>query len=509
MKIDLVKILEKNEYCILTGDLIKILDDGSVENRNTLERRVQRAVKKAIDEKKVSSIDGIWEHNQRFIYLPNHYKSVEFYDVLVRALNRYSYSCYSLVDGILKFNGIIPKSLHASYTCSTVLPLKGHRLYSDYLDALLKHDIIIDNGTDEYEVNGRIHPTFIRNSKWNNTILNLVRDGFSKWGQNINMIAWNKVEFDVEFGKFQWMMKAPSYLSGLTKNNNSGKATPGFALADFLLFKDADYDKDDIKFFTTKIDALKQQAGIPNILFFLVTDRKTSQEAYQELKKRGIVIGNVENLFGKEFARSLAEIKSALNQINVKADETEISVIIDNVIKLSDGKVNNMRGDLLELSIALLHLSIGAQDVEVSKRIKHEAKQREIDIMDTYREKIIFCECKAYSSMVDLEIVQKWCTEKIPVIHSWYLAENPDRPKKVQFEFWAVNGLTDEAREYLPERKNHVKKYSISFFERRDIETLIKEYNLAKFKEVLRAYFPKKDDAGYFSDIDDDFDTLL
>lgn len=471
------EILE-SEGPILSSEIIKKWSNIN-SNINTIRKKIEREVKKD----NINQIKGIWANNQSFLYLSEQFKSTDFYEKLINALKTDSKSCYSIICSLTLHGGIIKKELLKCYVSSPTELLKGHQKYSVHLDLLIRNGVVFDNGGEYFELNGLIFPTSLSHFKAIDLVRKVTELHFEDWAKKIGLIAWAKYKANEEFAKFSWCFKAPSYISGIKKDGS----TPGFVLADYLFGK-SEYNENDIDFFISKVDTVSMQSGIPKSIIFLIYDTKLSDSAFKKLKARGIVVASITNLFGEEYSKIIQQILDTIANAFTNADPTQIAVLISKIEKLVDGKTNNLRGDLFEMSVALYYTT-NSQVVKVSTLINYQGKQREVDVWSDRSQEVIISECKAYKGKIKLADIEKWCTEKIPVIYDYYLNREQGNAKKVFFEYWSINGFEDDALAFLNEKKAKTKKYSINFFGRAEIIQKANDSGIPKLKDIIKEYF--------------------
>lgn len=471
------EVLE-SEGPILSSEIIKKWSNTN-SNIDTIRKKIEREIKKD----NINQIKGIWTNNQSFLYLGEQFKSTDFYDKLINALKTDSKSCYSIVHSLALHGGIIKKELLKCYVSSPTELLKGHQKYSTHLELLISNGVVFDNGGEYFELNGLIFPPSLSNFKAIELVRKVTQYHFEDWAKKIGFIAWGNYNKNEEFGKFSWCFKAPSYISGIKKDSS----TPGFVLADYLFGK-AEYDESDIDFFTSKVDSINMQLGIPKSIIFLIFDTKLSDGAFNKLKARGIVVSSITNLFGEEYSRMIQQILDTIANAFINGDPAQIVTLISKIEKLVDGKTNNLRGDLFELAVALYYTT-NSQVVKVSTLINFQGKQREVDVWSDRSNELIITECKAYKGKIKLADIEKWCGEKIPVIFDYYINREQGYAKKVVFEYWSINGFEDDALAFLNEKKAKIKKYSIDFFGREEIIQKANDSGIPKLKDIIKEYF--------------------
>ena len=173
------------------------------------------------------------------------------------------------------------------------------------------------------------------------TAKNFVLIQFNDWARNIGLISYNTGTFYSQFGKFSWSFVSPSYVTTLTRFNKSN-IVQGFVIADILIGNRIDLKT--IQFFIQKIDVVKKLKGLPNFLPFLIID-EIELETLRCLKKKGIILGFVDQLFGSEYKELL---KSLINTITnagaiLKKNPQAYLNLIEKLDKLVEGLIEKSK----------------------------------------------------------------------------------------------------------------------------------------------------------------------
>ena len=117
--------------------------------------------------------------------------------------------------------------------------------------------------------------------------------------------------------------------------------------------------------------------------------------------------------------------------------------------------------------------------------------KHEIDVFAINSNKVIFGECKATNSKIDIEKVKKWIDVKIPAFRTWLLKQETLKNHEIEFEYWSTGGFTDEAKKKLDEYIINTKKFRVSYFEPDKIRELTIKMKNKKLKGALDTYFLK------------------
>ncbi len=270
---------------------------------------------------------------------------------------------------------------------------------------------------------------------------------FHEWGRNIGLFSYDSADFHSELSSYQFAMVAPSYINSLVSKSKNGKNIPAFVVADILLNRDI--DKDDIEFFIKKLENVSMRNTTARIIPFLLIGTH-SQAVYSVLKSKGIIVGNIDELFGDKYSESVYGILNLIENAGaiLKTNPDQYLKLIESIEKLSTGKTYNLKGDLFEMAVGYYRGQL-CKTLEISKTVSHDNEFREIDVYAVYQDKVVFAECKGYNSKIDDEFVEKWLSKKIPVIRNWALSCESLCDKQIVFEIWSTGGFTDDATKRL------------------------------------------------------------
>ena len=302
--------------------------------------------------------------------------------------------------------------------------------------------------------------------------------------KNMGLISYKSGEIFEEFGKFRWGFKGVSYVDGLRSN---GK--PGFILGDILF--GVNVRKDDIAFFIEKVQHVKSFKNASRIIPYLIVD-DLDKEALEELKRNGVVIGFIKELFGEVYAETLKELSSVLNNIGaaLKNNPDQYTELLDSLKKYASTIFYNIRGTLLELFVGHIH-SKSCQSIDLGREIVQDNARHEMDVFAIYSDKLVIAECKAKNSKINEAVVNKWIKIKIPAFKKWLNGQETLRNRKIQFEFWATGGFTEDTRRILDDFKAKTSKFDVEFYDGPEIRKKVVEMGDKKLKESLDNYFLK------------------
>lgn len=479
-----IELLLLREIGMLSGRLAEYLSNKDGVSIEAARKRIERVTTP------VHKIKGIFADNQSFVYHSSHYQSKRYFELLNEALEESAKRCAAFVSAIRYHNGVIHQEELANNTFSPVGKLKGHVQYETLLNKLLEFNILKTYDDSHFELNRYLaddvhHPDY-QHYKAIQFAKKLLIDQFDSWSGRTGLVSFNTGTVNSLVGGFQFSFTSPTYINGLVRYAN-GRLNPGFLVMDILIGKPI--LSKDVDFFIQKIIII--QSSNPSIrLFPVIIVENLDVEAIRSLRQVGVMIGYVKELFGEQHTELLNSLIQTITNAGVilKKDPEKYLSLIAQLTKLSDGKTNNLKGDLFELAVGYYH-GQSCKFLEIGKKVSSVPgqKARDIDVLAVYEGNVVAVECKGYNYPVDKNYVDRWLGEIVPTIRDWMINSYP---KKVQsFEIWSTGGFSPEALDLLKKAKLSTKKYSINFFERTDIFEKARALESPKFLEILKEYY--------------------
>ena len=474
----------KEKGLILSGEIIKILIEKDKITNQTARKRLSRA------KGDFYKIKGLFKDNQILFHEKDIYGTEEYYSGIVEALKNAGKQYYIIIQSLAFHYGQMKLSHLPSYSINPVKLIKGHLHFNNLLKKLVDLKIVwIEN--DYINLSDSFSDGILNTKKSHGIEVakHFLLVQFNDWTRKIGLVSYNTSKFNSEFGKYQFTFVSPSYIGTLPKKKLKS-VVPGFVVADILIGNTI--VKEQIEFFVNKIRVLKAQKKIADFIPFLIVD-SIDTNSLNKLKSEGIVVGFMNELFGKKYKdllNSLINLVTNAGAILKKNPEAYLDLILK-LNKLVDGKTNNLRGDLFELAVGYYQGRV-CKSIEIGMIINHLGTQREIDVYGTTEAKIYISECKGYNQKVSHEDIDSWLGKKIPIIRNWILAQPSISHKDIVFEFWSTGGFTDDALILLEKRKKSTRKYKIEYYDLGNMISKSKEIKSKKFTEILREYYVKE-----------------
>lgn len=471
---------------ILTSKLIEEMKlSGSTSTEDAIRKQLSR-----FSHDDIFKLRGYFSHRQTLFYNKDDFYTDAFSERLRDALKSDAKQYHYLITALEFHHGVISKQQFAAYSVNPLINVKGHVTFDSAIEKLKSLSLIAING-DDIKINEQRSPILVNNRQ--SMAIQLAKDilllQFNDWARNIALTTYHASSFYSDFGNFCFAFVAPSYVSTITSWSNKVKK-PGFLVADIIIGNTITSDQ--VEFFIKKTDILKSQKNTPKFLPFLIVD-SIDQSALNLLKSNGVIIGFVNNLFGKEYTELM---KSLINTVvNAGAIlKRNPEQFIDLLIKLKalvSGKTNNLRGDLFEMAVGYYHSKMGCGTLDIGKIINHEGSQREMDVYAVYGNKIVVSECKGYNYPMTKSDIESWLSDKIPVIRKWILQQPSLNDKEIHFQFWCTGGFDDDAQELIDRVIITTKKHTLEFFDSKKILKTSAEAKSKKFTDILNEYFIK------------------
>jgi hypothetical protein len=309
----------------------------------------------------------------------------------------------------------------------------------------------------------------------------IIKDVFD-FLSKINFVAYDKLKIKSEFYKFKWSFTNPSYILPMKKYIKE-QLQPGFIIGDILL-KNVIY-KEDILYFIDKINILKNQKNISQFAPFYI-GYNFEKAAFNELKKNGVIIINIQQFFSKKYYETLKNIfEIFIGAYEMLKENPEKIIKLFEKLEKLEGEMNNIKGESFEL-IPAYYLSIHTiyNNFEINKIIKYEGKKKEIDLKAiNNNNEIKIIECKATRYEIDIDYTKKWIKEKIPFINKWLKNHDFYRNRKIIHEIWSTGGFSEDSLKLLRESKKSTKKYQINYYDYNDMYDLFEKDK--KLRKIL------------------------
>ena len=287
------------------------------------------------------------------------------------------------------------------------------------------------------------------------------------------------------FAQFQWAYTAPSYIQPLYSYKSE---QPGFVIADVFFGKVATVES--LHFFIEKLNIIRSFKNIKSFLPILLVD-KIDSEALTLLKKNKVMVAILNNFFTEKYTDLLNDLVNIFTNATsiINKNPNELYRLFDKIEK-SEGRYNDMSGDMFELLVGSHYSYIGCSRLKSKMDIyDRNGKHKELDWLIEKDGTTIVVECKATRSKIDEKFILKWLNENIPFTRRWLLENN--QAEKIEFQLWSVGGFTSEALELLQKAEFETQKYSIKHFDKQQMMDMAKDKNDTNFIQIMNNHFFK------------------
>lgn len=494
----IVTSLRKIGPCLSSVLVEEMLKTQGV-NRDTARKQISRAASAG----QIHCVDKLFPKRERFIYLKQQYGTGRFWSSLNTALLDTG-SAYGLALSCLRARGGILPVRHFPAACGSPVAMKNRLSWKSVLDGLLQYKMVrvvtlpsLGECVALTEKNDNGYQRALHPLKARLLTESVLMKSLSQWVRHNGIISYDTLRTREEIdsdqapcvANFDFDVTAASYLNPLLQFSRSGEIRPGFFVCDMLL--GCKLSLVHLQPFITKCRSINSLRNSPRCLFMFIAD-EYSEEAFLEMKRTGIIPATPENLFGKEFADALFQLRDLVGSITLSL-KNNIAAIDGIMSKLTNiaGVTNQLQGDLFEYIVAET-VRIDSKDVEVGKickSLKGETAECDVLSVNGYA-KITFIECKGYKpySTVRHEDVKKWIGKQVPVFFSYAKKEYPNA--EINVELWTTGKLCDDSRESLRKfQKNNLtnQRYNITVMEPHDVRKRIK----ATWNDALIRVFEK------------------
>ena len=470
----------KDEVVVSAGDAIRFC----VETQKISEENARKRIERLPEE--IGRIKGICRDRQSILYDREKWHTEQYFEKLVDVLEVNAIQYYSIIRALHLHYGSVPKEVLASYSISPVVEIKNHKLFKTVIDGLIGLDLVqIED--EQYRIAGGDVVVESR-TRAIRTVHRIVIQQFHEWGRNIGLYSYDAARFDTAFSGYQFCLVAPSYLKSLTgKSSKDGTIIPAFVVADVLLNRDI--SKEDVEFFVRKIQNISMQKQHAKFIPFMIVGSHNA-EVYQLLKLNGIVVGNIDELFGSKYSETIYGIFNLMNNAGaiLKNNPDQYLRLLSEIERLASGKTYNLKGDLFEMAVGYYHGQL-CKSIDISKKITFEGVSKEIDVYAVYQDKVVFAECKGYNSPVGDDYIDKWLSEKIPYFRKWALQSDSLIDKRIVFEIWCTGGYTESSIKKLENAKNNTKKYSLEYYDIPKMMDVARNKKVPHFREIITKYY--------------------
>ncbi|QOZ36458.1 hypothetical protein [Bradyrhizobium sp. CCBAU 53421] len=442
----------------LTTELIAEMAKDGVSS-DAARQRIARA-----DDFTVKRLAGLrFPHNARFLYLDDQFGDKRYWQALERVFREHGKSYWAAVASLKARGGICPRQLFDG-VCGS--PLARSRQLSpqrilDRLTAINLLEEIHDDARGETYVKFSPHECGsdpVPQIRARLVAENVVLHGMKEWFRRTGFGSFDKVRVRGEgdppvVSSITWDLSAPSYARPLVAPSGTGGLKPGFIVCDVNM-RDV-LSEDAVAAFVRKHDLASAPANVAPIMPFLIADG-FSGKAFGFARSRGILATTTSHLFGEEVAKALRDLISLLTDTGATAsvNPDHVERVLNSLTRI-EGAANNLRGALFEIIVGSLVKDVEGGYLRSGEKWKdyESGRTAETDVLldrpDDKGPLVVECKAKIPGARVNLEEVQKWRDDRVPLLHKIFKTDSRLSGKHVTFELWTNGPIGTDALEWL------------------------------------------------------------
>jgi len=463
---------------------------------------------------RISRVDGpvkrlpglVFPRGARFLYHQSTFNSHEYWEALLRDIDRASPAYAPAIASLRARGGIVPLR-HFGIISGCPIRQKGQVSSETVLERLLSVRIVesvnipgvgecVTLAANGYF--GRSSDVELRARLLAEKILLLaVKD----WARKLGVASYDKVKIREDqgdlprVGTFHWDLTAPSYLRAIVRRDSTGgKPKPGFLVCDALTGSGA--DEAVVAAFVRKCRLLSNLRNTAPVLPILIADR-FSREAFRLGRSQGVILATPATLFGRDVAIGLASLLQTLTRaaaVAVKRPEV-VGELFDKLSQI-EGAASNLRGALFELLVG--HCVVKNDDglIDIGKRItdRDTGETADIDVFRIKEHREVWgYECKGHqpSEIVSKDLIEDWLTQRVARVHRVLAAEARFRNCAFHYQYWTCGSFAPDALALLRKMAGQTKKYSIGWKDGQAVRAYASRVKPKAILDILDQHFFK------------------
>ncbi|QUX90220.1 hypothetical protein CYL31_01865 [Marinomonas sp. A3A] len=492
MTLSVLEYLKKNGPC-LSSEVTEYLVSSGISS-DAARQRVSRG------SKQVLRLDLSLPKRVKFLYTKEQSGTWAYWVNLQEALLSTNSAYGFAITALRARGGIMPKNFFEIASGSPIKQ-KKHLSASTVLSRLISTNLVKETtvegvgpciylGLHTNHVDELIAPMRARYN-----VESITLEGIKQWLQNLGFVSYNLAitrsnQSNPTVSTTAWDLMGQSYLSPVVSFvSNTDKPKNGFVVCEILLTEEV--SEVDILPFIQKLNALRSLNNVGKQLVFFVAD-SFSLNALKKLKSIGVSPATTKAIFDTETAKGLRNLTEILSNVIEKAITPEkIDEIFKSLGKI-EGAANRLRGNLFEYVIAET-MRAEFTHIELNRVCQGLSGSKEADVICISQSQVLFIEGKGYNinRLVDIETVDYWLTQQIPVFRQAALNHSDWKTRKMRFEFWSTGTFSDEARTRLEEAEKQASRYEIGFKDMHLIKSKIQATSNSALKKTFEEHFAK------------------
>lgn len=495
---DLASLLQRTGPS-LTTELIEQMTRAGASAEAARQRVARGLASGAGDIKRLAGLR--FQYNARFVYREEQYGDQRFWGALERAFLRYAPSYWYVVAGLRSRGGCVPLALFPTMAGA---PLARQRQLSP---RILLERLVAIQLLEQFEDENETKYVRFKPHHYRSEPVPLIRarllaeqialEGIRSWMRRLGIGSYDQVRIRgdakaPEVSSVSWDLSAPSYLRPLVSRTTNG-LRPGFAVLDINL-RDM-LDEHAVGNFVRKHDLASAPVKVAPILPFLIADSFTS-DAFGLAKQKGILATTIGHLLGEEVAKALRDLIDLLTDMGATAavNPDHVERVFGTLSRI-EGAAANLRGPLLELTVAYLLKEIEGGSVEVGRKVTDvmTGRSAEIDVMLMRPNGggVLAIECKAKSpgTRLSLEAVKRWLEVQVPVMIAALRWQSRFADSDLRFELWTNAPMDSAALAWLKSNAKLYPKAQIGWRDGSAMKTYVRNAKSGAIMKILNEHF--------------------
>ena len=479
----------------LTSRLIEIMVDQGLSSE-AARKRIERAGG-------IKRLSGVrFEKNAKFIYLEDQYGDAKFWGALEAAFKISGKAYWAVIVGLKRRGGACPKSLFPRI-CGA--PTRRQKQLSPevVLERLINIHLlkeIQDEKTGETWIsfNPYCYQVSAPSLEQRAIVIaeNIAITAIADWARKLGFGSYGKFALRNDepppvVSGITWDISAPSYVRPLVSAPD-GEIRPGFFVCDVSLGHQI--SDQEVEVFVRKYDMAASPPKVAPIMGFLVADG-FAQAAYDRARSMGIIAATTAQLFGQDIAKALNDLIKVLSDTGKTAaiNPEHLENVMSRLTRI-EGASANLRGSLFELVVGNLLVAVTGGYLTIGRKLTRIAElDVVVDLADENRSIIVECKAKMPGAMVSLHEVQRWYSNRVPVINE---AIRPHEinyvDRKIEFELWTNGTFHPAAIKWLEQQQTQFDKHTVAWRDGADIKQYSQHDKVSPHtRGILKDYYFK------------------
>ena len=488
-------LLRRLGPALTTKHIAELVKTGISEP--TARKRVQRGTAH------YQKLAGIrFEKNTRFIYRPEDYGDVKFWNNLEEAFYTHGKSYWAALVNLRARGGACLKERFAQI--SGAPSARKRQLSPDAILERLTAINLLEETVEGDQTYLKLKPFHLRTAP-----IEVIRatelaefvalHGIKEWARRLGFGSYNQFNMRGEdkapvVSGITFDLSAPAYFRPLLQILD-GVAKQGFFACDINLH--GIIEEDEVEAFVRKCDGAAFSNNVGRIMPMLVAD-VFSAKGLDLAKRKGILAITLENLFGAELAKALRDLVSLLTNAGATASVNPVHLMhVMRTLSKIEGASANLRGALFELVVGSLvkdveggYLKTGQKLLEMGTGRKAEVDVQ-LDKEDNKGFLVIECKAKNPGARVSEQEVRRWYKDRVPLIHRILDTGYKEVERPFHFEIWTNGIFAKSALDWLKTQRKTCDGYTVDWKDGAALKLYADKASNSSFRSMLNEHYFK------------------